>query len=130
MIQANKEDFIFRQWNCTMNVLHPSLSKSFALNICSKDPVKSSTLGYFCKITYSQMHRKFQPRCLFGRWCVPFFDLNFLSLHYATCFFRQILQTFTEKLQTFTEGLCKLEKYAFLWFKKRDFYFWWEENTS
>ena len=68
MIRANKEDFIFRQWNCTMNVLHPSLSKSFALNICSKDPVKSSTLGYFCKITYSQMHRKFQPWCLFGRW--------------------------------------------------------------
>ena len=55
---------------------------------------------------------------------------NFLSLHYVTCFVRQILQTLTEKLQTSTEGLCKLEKYAFLRFKKTDFYFWWEENTS
>ena len=66
MIRANKRDFIFRQGNCTMNVLHPSLSKSFALKICSKDPMKNSTLGYFHKITYSQMHRKFQPWYLFG----------------------------------------------------------------
>ena len=85
MIQANKKDFIFRQGTCTMNVLDLFMSKSFALNICSKDPMKNSTLGYFCKITYSQMHRKFQP-CMMSLWkmitvfhCVIW---NFLSLHY------------------------------------------------
>ena len=61
MIQANKKVFIFRQGECTMNVLHPSLSKSFVLSICSRDPMKNSTLGYFCKSTYSQMHHKLQP---------------------------------------------------------------------
>ena len=30
MIWANNKDFIFRQENCTMNVVHLSLSKSFA----------------------------------------------------------------------------------------------------
>ena len=68
MVWANKIVFIFRQGNCTMNILHPSLSKSFALSICSRDPMKDSTLGYFCKSTYSQMHRKLQSWWLFGRW--------------------------------------------------------------
>ena len=61
MIRANKKAFIFWQGSCTMSVLHPSLLKSFALSICSRDPMKNSTLGYFCKSTYSQMHRKLQP---------------------------------------------------------------------
>ena len=67
IIRVNKEVFIFRQGNCTMNVLHPSLSKSFALSICSRGPMKNSTLGYFCKSTYRQIYRKLQPWWLFGR---------------------------------------------------------------
>ena len=61
MIQANKKVFIFRQGNYKMNVLHLSLAKSFALSICSKDPMKNTTLGYFCKSTHSQMHHMLQP---------------------------------------------------------------------
>ena len=45
MIRVNKKDFIFRQANCTMNVLHLPLLKSFVFSICSKDPIKNSTLG-------------------------------------------------------------------------------------
>ena len=60
MIGANKKDFIFRQGNFMMNVLHLSLSKSIALSICSRDPMKNLTLAYFCNITYSPMHRNLQ----------------------------------------------------------------------
>ena len=68
MIRGNKKAFIFRQGSCTKNVLHPSLLKSFALSICSRDPMKNSTLWYFCKSTYSQTHHKLQPWWFFGRW--------------------------------------------------------------
>ena len=53
--QGNKKVFIF------LNVLHLSLSKSFALSICSLDSMKNPTLGCFYKSTSSQMHRKLQP---------------------------------------------------------------------
>ena len=55
MIRANKV-FIFRKGIARMNILHLSLSKSFALSICSRYPMKNSILGYFCKSTYSKMH--------------------------------------------------------------------------
>ena len=67
MIRTNKKAFIFRQGSRTMNVLHPYLLKSFALKICSRDPMTTSTLRYFCKSTNSQMHRKLQPWWFFGR---------------------------------------------------------------
>ena len=96
MIQVNKKDFIFRQGNCTINVLHPSLSKLFSLNICSKDPMKNSTLGYFCKITYSQMHQKFQPWCLFERWLLC--SVLWFEIFYSHITSHVLLtQTFTEE---------------------------------
>ena len=82
MIWANKKDFIFWQGNCTMNVLHLSLWKSFALNICSKDPMKNSTLRYFAKITLPT------AKCIASSnynvsleddYCVRFFDLKFFT---------------------------------------------------
>ena len=87
IIQANKKVFIFQQGNCMLNVLHPSLSKSFALSICSKDPMENSTLGYFCKSMYYHMHRKLQSWCLEDNYCVPFFMLKFLipKLHHIFC---------------------------------------------
>ena len=115
MIWANKKDFIFRQGNCTMNVLHPSLSKSFALNICSKDPMKNSTLGYFCKITYSQMHCKFQPWCLFGIWLlcsVLWFDFFYPHITSHVLFAKSF-----KHLRR--KGLRKSEKYTSLWFLKK-----------
>ena len=132
MIRANKKDFIFQQGNCTMNVLHLSLSKSFPLNICSRDTKKNSTLEYFCKITYSQMHCKLQPWCLFGRWLFRSLISNFSSPLYVTCFVRQSLclpNTYGET--DFVSSILwnKLEKYTFLWFKKET-YFWWKKNIS
>ena len=61
MIWANKKVSIFRQVNCTMNVLHPSLLEPFALSISKRNPMKNSTVEYFCNSTHSQMHRKLQP---------------------------------------------------------------------
>ena len=67
IFRANKKVFIFWQGNCTMNVLHPSLLKSFPLSVCNRGPMKNSTLGYFCKSTYRQMYRKLQRWWQFGR---------------------------------------------------------------
>ena len=56
---------------------------------------------------------------------VPFFDLNFFYPHITShVFFAKSIKHLRRK------GLLKLEKYSFLWFIKRVFYFWWEENTS
>ena len=83
MIRANKKVFIFRQGNCTMNVLHPSLSKSFALSICSKDPTKNSALGYTAKCITSCNH----DGSLEDDYCVPFFKLKFLipTIRHIVC---------------------------------------------
>ena len=50
---------------------HDECSASVSVEIICFEhlyPTKNSTLGYFCRITYSQMHRKLQPWWLFGRW--------------------------------------------------------------
>ena len=93
---------------------------------CSKDPMKNSTLGYPWKITYSQMHRKFQPWCLFGGWllCSILWFENYLPRITSHVLFTKSFKHLRRK------GLRKLKKYTFLWFKKRDFCFWWEENAS
>ena len=62
--QGNKKVFVFLDNECSASDL--SLSKSFALSICSWDPMKNPTLGCFYKSTSSQMHRKLQPWWLFG----------------------------------------------------------------
>ena len=97
--KGNKKVFIFRQENCTMNVLHSSLSKSFALSICSRDPMKNSTLEYFFKSTYCLIHRKLQ---LLAVWkIITVFrssSWNFSSPHYVTYFVRQSLQKVKEKM--------------------------------
>ena len=98
MIRANKKAFIFRQGNFTINVLHRSLSKSFALNICSRDPMKSSTLGYFCKSIYSQIHCKLQPWWLFGRQLLCSVLQVEMSHPHITLHVCQSLQIFMEKV--------------------------------
>ena len=131
MIQAIKKVFIFRQGNCTTNVLHPSLSKSFALSICSRDPMKNSTLEYFCKSTYSQMHCKLHDGSLEDKYCVPFFKLNFLipTLRHIFCL-PKAPKIYEESDFESSVSWSKLGKYTFLWFKKRDFYFLWEEMSE
>ena len=37
--------------------LHNECSASISVEIHSRDPMKNSTLAYFCKSTYSHMHR-------------------------------------------------------------------------
>ena len=56
--------------------------------------------GYFCKSTCSQMHRKLQPWWLFGRWLLcSVLQVEISHFHYfVTCFVRQNLQKFTEKV--------------------------------
>ena len=78
MIRTNKKVFIFRQGNWAMNVLHPSLSKSFALSICSRDPMKNSTLEYFCKSTTVKCIASCNhDGSLEDNYCVSLFKLKF-----------------------------------------------------
>ena len=78
MIWTNKTKFIFRLGNYTMNVLYLALSKSFALNISSRD-MKTQPWDIFA--------RKRITKCVVGcnhdgslenHYCVPFFKLKFL----------------------------------------------------
>ena len=64
-------------------------------------------------------------------YCVPFFDLKFLIptlLH----MFRLPKPTNIYGQRDFISSVSwnKLEKYTFLWFKKRDFDLWWEKNIT
>ena len=98
--KGNKKVFIFRQGNCTMNVLHSSLSKSFALSICSRDPMKNSTLEYFFQ-GYVQPNAP-QVATMIAVWKIIIVfrssSWNFSSPHYVTYFVRQYLQTVMEKV--------------------------------
>ena len=84
MNQAKKKAFIFQQGNCKINVLHSCMLKSFALSICSRDPMKNSTQGYF-------LQEYLQPVFCSSSW-------NFSSPHYVACFVCQSLQIFVEKV--------------------------------
>ena len=80
IIGANKKTLIFQQGNCTMNVLHPSLSKSFVLSICNRNPMKNSTLwDIFTRV----LTAKCIASCSHGGsleddYCITFFKLKFL----------------------------------------------------
>ena len=113
MIWANKKEFIFRQGNCTMNVLHPSLSKSFTLSICSWDPMKNSTLEYYWK---SCSHDgSLEDNC-----CVLFFLLKlFISTLHHIFYSPKPSKIYGESDFVSSVSRNKLGKYTFLWFKKR-----------
>ena len=116
MIQANKKDFIFRQGNCTINVLHPSLSKSFPLNICSKDPMKNSTLRYFCKITYSKNASQVPTMMSLWKMITVFRSLiwNFLSPYYVTCFAHPNIYGERDFVSWKNIRFCGLKKQTFI----------------
>ena len=98
MIWTNKTKFIFRLGNYTMNVLYPALSKSFALNISSRD-MKTQPWDIFA--------RKCITKCVVG--CnhdgslemITVFSSSswsFSSTRCVTYFIRQNLQIFTKKV--------------------------------
>ena len=64
-------------------------------------------------------------------YCVPFFKLKFLSptLRHIFCS-SKASKIYGESDLESSVSWNKLGKYTFLWFKKRDFYFQWEENKS
>ena len=86
--RANQKAFIFRQGNCTMNVLHSSLSKSFAFSICF---ARLRT----AKCIASCNHDGFME----DDYCVSFFKLKFLipTLGHISSAHKG-LQIFTEKV--------------------------------
>ena len=123
IIEGNKKAFIFQQGNCTMNVLHPSLSKSFVLSIYNRNPMKNSTLGYFCKSTYSQMHRKLQPWWHFRRWLL-YYVLQVEISHLTLCqmfWLPKPSNIYGESDFVSSTLRNKLEKYTFSWIKKETF---------
>ena len=126
MIRANK-DFIFQQENCTMNVLHKSLSKLFALTIRSRDPMKNWTLRYFPRLPTA--------KCIIScnhdvssedDHCAPLFKLKFhLPTLHQMFYLPKPSNIYGERDFISSVSRNKLGKYIFLWFKNRDFYFWW-----
>ena len=124
-IRANKKVFIFRQGNCTMNVLHPSLSKSFALSICSRDLMKTQPWDIFARVRTAKCIASCNhDGSLEDNYCVPFFKLKFLipTLRHIFCS-PKASKIYGESDFESSVSRNKLGKYTFLWFKKRDFYF-------
>ena len=126
MIRVNKKDFIFRQANCTMNVLHLSLLKSFVLSICSKDPMKNSTLGILLQ-DYLQLSASQVPTMMsLWKMISVCFNLKFLILTLRHMFCSSKPSNISQERDFVSSASRnKLKKHTFLWFKKETF--WWEE---
>ena len=126
MIRVNKKDFIFRQANCTMNVLHLSLLKSFVLSICSKDPMKNSTLGILLQ-DYLQLSASQVPTMMsLWKMISVCFNLKFLILTLRHMFCSSKPSNISQERDFVSSASQnKLKKHTFLWFKKETF--WWEE---
>ena len=114
------------EWHILMNVLHPSLLKSFALRAFAAGILwKTEPLDFLHD--YLQLNAS-QVATMMSFWkMITVFrssNWNFSSPHYVTCFICESFQIFTEK------GTSTITwKYTFLWFKNRDFYFWWGKNV-
>ena len=75
--------------------------------------------GFYEKLNHGTYLQEYLRPCwLEDDYCVPFFKLKFLvpTLRYHVLFAKAFNYVW-RKLKN------KLEKYAFLWFRKRDFYF-------
>ena len=108
-----------------MNVLHPSVEIICFESICSRDPMKNWTLGFSpwlptAKCIASCNHDVF----LEDDHCVSFFKLKFLIPTLRHMFYLPKPSNIYGE-RDFDNNL---EKYKFLWFKNRDFYFWWGKN--
>ena len=106
-----------------MNVLHPSLSKSFALRICSRDPVKNSTLGYFARDSTAKCITSCNhDGSLEGSYCV---EGNFFKLKFRIATLRHIVcspkpsKIYGKSDFESSVPRNKLGKYILLWFKKK-----------
>ena len=109
------------EWHILMNVLHPSLLKSFAL--------RAFAAGILWKTEpWDFLHDYLQPNALQvatmmsfleDDHCVSFFKLKFLIPALRHMFYlRKPSNIYGER-----DFDNDLEKYTFLWFKNRDFYF-------
>ena len=126
MIRTNKKVSIFRQGNCKRNFLHPSLSKSFAAGILWK----TQRWDIFTKVRQPNASQDATiDASLEDNYCVPLFKLKFLipTLRHIFCSPKP-WKIYRESDFVSSASRNKLEKYTFLWFRKRDFYFYWEEN--
>ena len=120
MFWANKKVFIFRQGNCMMNALHPSVDLlwAFAAMILWKTQPKDifARVGT-AKCIASCNH----DASLEDNYCVPFFKLKSLitKLHHIFCS-PKLPKIYGESDFKISILRNKLGKYTFLWFKKRD----------
>ena len=62
-----------RSFHLSASELHDGCSVSISVEVIrfeylQQESYENSTLGYFCKSMNSQMHRRFQPLWLSGRW--------------------------------------------------------------
>ena len=113
-----------RERHVLMNVLHPSLLKSFAL--------RAFAAGILWKTEpWDFLHDYLQPNAShvqplsFWKMITVFrsSNWNFSSPHYVTFYLPKPSNIYGER-----DFDNNLEKYKFLWFKNRDFYFWWGKN--
>ena len=125
MIRANKKVFIFGQGNCTMNVLRPSLSKSSALSICTRYPMKTQSWDIFARVHTTKCIASCNHNgSLEDNLCVPFFKLKFLipTIRHIFCLPKPSKIYGESDFESFVSQ-NKLGKYTFLWFEKGDVYF-------
>ena len=125
MARANKKVFIFHHGNCTMNVRHPSLSKSFALSNCSRNPIKTQPCNTFSRVSTAKCTSSCNhDGSLEDNSCVPFLKLKFLipTLRHIFCLPKP-LKIYGESYFVSSVSRNTLGKCTILWFKKRDFYF-------
>ena len=115
-LKVQKQFFLkwFEQF-LSIKELYDECSTSVSVEmICFEhfDPMKNSILGYFCKFTYCQMHRKFQTWCLFGGWllCYVLWFGIFYPHVTSHVFFAKVFKHLQRK------GLRNLGKYTLLWF--------------
>ena len=91
--------FTSRQESCAINVLYPSLSKSFVLSICRRDPMKTQPWDIFARVRTAKCILGLNHDCsLEDVYRVTFFQLKFLIFTCVTYFIRQSLKIFTEKV--------------------------------
>ena len=121
MTRTNKKVFIFRQGNCTMNVLHSWLLKSFALSICRGILWKTQPWNIFARIRKAKCTASCKhDGSLEDNYCVSFFKLKlFISTSRHIFCAPKPSKVYGEDNFVSSVSRNKSGKCAILWFKKK-----------
>ena len=118
-LQCKFTHFKIQTW--LPNILNLTFSKTIMIETFNEHSV-----SYRQCVAFGN-HIETNPWCLFGRWLLC--SVLWFEIFYPHITSHALFAKSFKHLRR--KGHRKLEKiYIFLWYKKRDFYFWCEENTS